>query len=118
MAPLALTDAALAYAFMRVGNSVGTLLLSFWGLWLFPFGMLVNRSGFFPRILGYLLYASGIAYLVTAFVAIVLPEYRSTINPIVMPFYFGELVVVLWLAIVGARDVAPRPSNETILSGA
>lgn len=24
----------------------------FWGLWLFPFGFLVFRSGFIPRILG------------------------------------------------------------------
>jgi Domain of unknown function (DUF4386) len=35
----------------------------FWGLWLFPFGILLFKSGFLPRILGVLLIAAGFAYL-------------------------------------------------------
>lgn len=51
------------------GNTVGAV---FWGLWLFPFGILVIRSGFFPRVLGILLLVAGSAYLTTSVVSIVL----------------------------------------------
>lgn len=43
----------------------GLLLATvFWGLWLFPFGMLVYRSGFMPRLLGILLMLGCIGYLI------------------------------------------------------
>lgn len=35
----------------------------FWALWLFPFGVLVLQSGYFPRILGIWLIANGAALL-------------------------------------------------------
>src|SRR6266487_4084182 len=35
----------------------------FWGLWLFPFALLVIESRFFPRILGWLLIVNGFAYV-------------------------------------------------------
>ncbi len=58
---------ALAYLFLRL-HSHGVVVASvFWGLWLFPFGMLVIRSGFIPRILGVLLMVAGSAYLASAF---------------------------------------------------
>ncbi|HEV8241625.1 MAG TPA: DUF4386 domain-containing protein, partial [Thermoanaerobaculia bacterium] len=40
----------------------------FWGLWLLPFGMLVMRSRFLPRILGVLLILNGIAYPIISLV--------------------------------------------------
>jgi hypothetical protein len=43
----------------------GILLTTvFWGLWLFPFGLLVYRSGFMPKILGVLLMLGCIGYLI------------------------------------------------------
>ncbi len=35
----------------------------FWGLWLFPFGYLVYKSGFLPKVLGILLMAGCFGYL-------------------------------------------------------
>lgn len=46
---------ALAMTFLNVRSSGITAVSIFWGLWLFPFGLLVIKSGFFPRILGALL---------------------------------------------------------------
>ena len=43
----------------RYGYAVGWIF----GLWLFPFGVLVFRSGFLPRILGVLLIAACFGYL-------------------------------------------------------
>jgi hypothetical protein len=43
---------ALAYLFIRLHNQGEFMNEIFWGLWLFPFGLLVYRSGFLPRFLG------------------------------------------------------------------
>ena len=93
----------LATGYIALGNNLGQFLTAFWGLWLFPFGILVIKSGFFPKILGYLLFASGIGYVVTCFAFIVVPAQLHTIRQFLFPLYFGELGIVLWMAIMGAK---------------
>src|SRR5262245_12340536 len=44
---------ALGYLFLRLHTKGILVAAIFWGLWLFPFGLLVIRSGFIPKILGY-----------------------------------------------------------------
>ena len=74
----------------------------FWGLWLFPFGYLVFKSGFLPRILGIVLMMGCFSYLITYFGELLLP--RVAIPPFVMwPAAFGEIATSLWLLIMGAR---------------
>ena len=46
---------ALAYLFLRLHGQGLLIAQIFWGLWLFPMGYLVFKSGFLPRILGVLL---------------------------------------------------------------
>jgi len=75
----------------------------FWGLWLFPFGLLVIRSGFIPRVLGYLLFVAGAAYVVGSFVALVVPQYDAIVQPITTVLAIAEIPIVLWLLIWGAR---------------
>src|SRR5437870_6933514 len=43
---------ALAMLFLRLHTHGVFIDEIFWGLWLFPFGLLVFRSGFLPRFLG------------------------------------------------------------------
>jgi hypothetical protein len=94
---------ALAYLFIRL-HGQGIIVASiFWGLWLFPFGLLVIRSGFIPRVLGYLLMIAGSAYLVTAFATLVMPQLKPFISPVALPLESAELPIILWLAIWGAR---------------
>ena len=50
----------LAMLFLKMSNYTTIILEMFWGLWLFPFGILVYRSGFIPRILGVFLILNGI----------------------------------------------------------
>jgi len=96
---------ALAYLFLRL-HSLGLDVASiFWGLWLFPFALLILRSGFIPRLLGYLLMAAGVAYVVNAFVSLVLPRYAQLVTPVAGAFYLGELPIIFWLLICGARPV-------------
>jgi len=94
---------ALAYLFLRL-HSLGINVASiFWGLWLIPFGLLVVRSGWFPRVLGYALMLAGTAYVVDAFVTILLPQFAPFVDGPAMLLEVGELPIVFWLAIKGVR---------------
>jgi hypothetical protein len=101
---------ALAYLFMRL-HEQGLIIASvFWGLWLFPLGMLVIRSGFSPRVLGVLMIIAGAAYLASSFTSLVLPRYADLIGQVAMVLAFGELPFVFWLWIWGVKlrpSVAP-----------
>ena len=77
----------------------------FWGLWLFPLGLLVYRSGFLPRILGVALIANCFAFPINSFTSLVLPHYEALVSVWMRPFHFGEQVFMLWLLIVGAKPL-------------
>jgi len=83
----------------------------FWGLWLFPLGYLVFRSGYIPRILGILMVIGGIGYLVDFVTFILLPDFGVTISQFT---FIGELLLPLWLLIMGVKDQSqknPAPTN-------
>ncbi len=79
----------------------------FWGLWLLPFGYLVFKSGFLPKILGIFLMLGCFGYLVTFFGNFLYPDfYKTTFATIVgLPASIGELGICLWLIIMGARPL-------------
>lgn len=79
---------------------------TFWGLWLLPFGYLVFKSGFLPRILGLALMAGCFGYLINLFGAILVTDYTSlTIASILRaPASIGEIGIGLWLLLVGVRQ--------------
>lgn len=94
---------ALAYLFVRLHEHGITVASIFWGLWLFPFGMLVIRSGFIPRVLGVLLMIAGVGYLASSFATLVLPQYAPLVTQVLAPLQFGELPIIFWLLIWGAK---------------
>jgi uncharacterized membrane protein len=84
----------------------GILLATvFWGLWLFPFGLLVYRSGFIPKILGVLLMLGCVGYL-TNFTGNTLLENYSQMG---IGKYMGKLPAIaevsicLWLLYFGLQ---------------
>ncbi len=79
----------------------------FWGLWLFPFGLLVYRSGFLPRILGVWLVLNCFAYLTTSVTGILWPQYEQRVSNWAFPGMLGELAIMLWLIIMGAKERQP-----------
>jgi hypothetical protein len=68
----------------------------FWGLWLLPFGYLVFKSGFIPRILGVLLIIAGVGYMMDVATFFLLPTFDVTIG---LFTWWGELLIALWLLI-------------------
>ncbi len=94
---------AIAYLFIRL-NSWGIQIIQiFWGLWLFPFGLLVYRSGFIPKILGVLLMIAGFGYLLGSSMFQILPQYDDALSTLIMVLEMGELPIIFWLLIVGAK---------------
>ena len=100
---------ALAYTSLSLSAKLGELLMSIWGLWLFPFAVLTLKSGFLPRFHGVLLILSGVAYVLACATAILFPARLETLNTVAFPLYFGELIVILWLAFIGAK---PRAAED------
>jgi hypothetical protein len=86
----------------------------FWGLWLFPFGVLVMRSGFLPRLLGILLILNCFGYVAASLTSLLFPGYASVVSLVVMPTLLGELWIMLWLLIRGARM---QPSGTAFYEG-
>ena len=94
---------ALAYLFVRL-HSQGILINEiFWGLWLFPFGLLVFRSGFLPRFIGVWLMINCFGYVALSVTALFFPDYYEAAFKWSQPVLFGELAVMLWLLIKGAK---------------
>ncbi len=101
---------ALVMAFFHLHGSGLLLAQIFWGLWLFPFGVLVYRSGFLPRILGVLLIPAGLGYVAASLTSLLLPPYGDIVFHIAAVLGgIGEGSTMLWLLIKGAKD---RPLAE------
>jgi hypothetical protein len=105
---------ALAMLFVRLHSQGINVVSIFWGLWLFPFGMLVIRSGFIPRLLGVLLMIAGFGYLISSFTTLLLPQYEDLVDAYAGNLELGELPIIFWLLIWGAKvpasDVAASQS--------
>jgi hypothetical protein len=85
-------------------NAKGKILSEFfWGVWLFPLGMLVHRSGFLPRFLGIWLLANGVAYVVMCFMNLFVPQYTDAVFKIAFPAMLGEMALMVVLLYVGFR---------------
>ena len=72
----------------------------FWGLWLFPLGYLVFKSGYIPKILGILLIIAGFGYLIDVVIFFLFPTFDVTISQFT---FIGELLLALWLLIKGVN---------------
>ncbi|MEO8172712.1 MAG: DUF4386 domain-containing protein [Sediminibacterium sp.] len=83
----------------------------FFGLCFIPFGMLVFRSRFLPRIFGFLLLVSGFAYIIDSLTYILLQrsDYLM-VHKIVSYTSAGYVLTFLWLLIKSVRN----PTNQAI----
>lgn len=92
---------ALALVFLRLWGQETTAAETLWGLWLLPLGLLVIRSGFLPRFIGYWLLVNGVAYVAVSLTGLMWPDYEDMVSNIAFPAMLGELVLMAWLAIKG-----------------
>ena len=97
---------ALAVLFLHLRDHQNTAAEMLWGVWLFPLAMLVYRSRFLPRFLGVWLAFGGFAYVILCLTGELAPQYQNEVFAYSQPAFFGEIAIMLWLLIKGAK---PRP---------
>ena len=95
---------ALAFFFVRLHFQSIVSAEVLWGVWLFPMAILILKSRWFPRFLGWWLILNGITWLIISFANMFLPAYVDTISSWAFPVEFGEIAVTLWFLIMGAKE--------------
>jgi Domain of unknown function (DUF4386) len=108
---------ALAMLFLNLHYHGFVVAEIFWGLWLFPLGLLVYKSRFLPRFLGVWLALAGFAWVILSLTGILLPQYQDKVNTYSQPAFFGEIAFMLWLSIKGARPPALDATASSSASG-
>ncbi len=107
---------ALVYLFLRLHSQGFVVAQIFWGLWLLPYGILIIRSGFIPRVLGYVLMIAGVGYVANSLTSLFLPQYVRLVSQAAVVFEAGELPILVWLLVWGAKHTpsgAPEvPANK------
>jgi hypothetical protein len=84
----------------------------FFGLQIASVGYLLLRSALVPRIIGGVLVAGGLSYIVSSFATFVAPALGARLSPLVIPIaILGEGSLTLWLLIKGVNVPASRQSR-------
>jgi len=100
---------ALAMVLLDVFQQGFNISYIFYGLWMFPLGLLVFKSGssFISKVIGVLLMVGCFCYLVS-FLDILLSLNYQAITSLWMNIAFiGEILCILWLLIKGPKDQEP-----------
>ncbi len=100
---------ALVMLFLNLNEQGVMIAMIFWGLWLFPLGYLVYKSGYFPRILGVLLMIGCFGYLLDSFTNFLFNE--EIFLPVIILLTSGEILFAGWLLIKGANLPEMESSN-------
>ena len=98
--------ARLALRWHDVGFDIG---LTFFGCGLLIYGVLIFRSGFFPRFLGVLYGMAGACYLANSCAYFFAPQLLSIY--LLLPCLVGEGALALWLLIVGLNETKWRAAD-------
>jgi hypothetical protein len=108
---------ALAMLFLNLHYYGFVVAEIFWGLWLFPLALLVYRSRFLPRFLGVWLAIAGFAWVILSLTGVLLPQYQDKVDTYSQPAFFGEIALMFWLLIKGARPPAPDAAASSLAAG-
>jgi hypothetical protein len=108
---------ALAMLFLRLHGQGEFISEIFWGVWLFPFGLLVFRSGFLPRFLGVWLMLSCFGWIALSITALFFPLYYNGAFKWLQPVFFSEMAIMLWLLIKGAKNPAANVAIPDVIPG-
>lgn len=95
---------ALAYLSIKAHGYGFGIGLIFFGVECLIDGYLIFRSGYFPKVLGVMIQIAGVCYLINSFALILSPSLSNLLFPLILvPPFFGELSMCLWLLIKGVN---------------
>jgi hypothetical protein len=107
---------ALGFLFLRLHEQGEFINEVFWGVWLLPFGLLVFKSGFLPRILGIWLIIACVAWVALSIIAQFFPNQYNTAFGWLQPAFFAEMAIMLYFLIRGANPKA-LPADSFVGEG-
>jgi hypothetical protein len=85
----------------------------FFGLQIASVGYLILRSTLVPRIIGGVLVAGGLSYIISSFATFVAPAVGARLSPLVIPIaILGEGSLTLWLLFKGVNANASQRTSE------
>src|SRR5579864_4801317 len=84
----------LAMLFLKLHHGGDLANAIFWGLWLFPFGLLVYKSKFLPRVLGIWLMAACFGWLAFSLTGWLSPLYEDKVFSMIQPLAMAELGIM------------------------
>ena len=79
----------------------GTFIPQVFSFWVLLLGYLVFKSGFFPKILGFLLMIGGLCYSIQAVLFLLFPNFDAMLLSLFA--FIGEALFYLWLLIKGVN---------------
>ncbi|PSN10254.1 DUF4386 domain-containing protein [filamentous cyanobacterium CCT1] len=82
------------------GYDLGLILF---GVHCLVLGYLIAKSLYMPRVLGYLVMAAGVTYLVGSYTRFLFPDFVETLSPIYLIAIVSELSLCLWLLVKGVN---------------
>ncbi|MEU6073941.1 DUF4386 domain-containing protein [Micromonospora sp. NPDC047074] len=86
----------------------------FFGLWLIPMGWCVLRSGWMPRVLGWILVVGGVGYVLSPFVLYLARDAQVLFDAMAYPASVGEFWMIGYLLIRGVRRKALDEAPTTV----
>jgi len=99
---------AFVMMFLESHSTGYTLALVFFGFNLIILGVLMYKSGYFPKTLGVMIIIAASAYLMDAFAKILLSNYSRYQEiltfAVLAPAFVSELALCLWLLFNGVED--------------
>ncbi len=95
---------AMTMGFLSLQNYGTSAIMALWGLWLLPFGVLVYRSIFIPRIFGVFLIIGCFGWLLISVTSLIFPAYAHFANQFKI-LAIGEVLIILWLLIKGVKPL-------------
>ena len=91
----------------------------FFGLWLVPMGYVVVSSRVMPAALGWVLMVGGVAYVVSTYLALLVPDAPTAVGALLVGVAtIGEFWIIGYLFIFGVRtpDRIPPPSSPAAVA--
>ncbi len=82
--------------------------LIFFGASCLVLGLLVARSGYLPKALGWLVMAAGVVYLVGSYALFLFPDHADAVQPLYVVPLVSEVALCLWLLVRGVNVEAWR----------
>jgi hypothetical protein len=96
---------ALALLSLKLHSQGYLISLTFFGLFEMLIGYVMFRSTFFPRVLGLLVSAAGLAFVINSVLLFLSPPLGRAVSSYLVNFDgIGEIVLMLWLLVMGVNS--------------